>query len=241
MSLLHTERRLVSLELSWERVMTRTRYGMYADAVENRVVSHVLSQSPAPGALLDIGCEGGRRAKAFAERGWEITAVDVDAKALGVCQSRHPEARCLLVTPEERRLPAESTSIDVALCMEVAPVIHAEWAAPEFARILKAGGRLAGVCWNRASWRGFLYHNAPVLRVPGSHPMTGFPIKYADFRKEMVRRGFRFEKELGYAWGPFRRSSNSFLISPWSVFERTSGLQQCVSHAPMIAFVAQKI
>lgn len=228
-------------ELVWERLMAETRYGRYADGVESKMMRYVLARCPDPGVLLDVGCEGGRWSKVFGDRGWQIIATDVDARVLRICESRIPSARCVLADPNGRRLAAENESVDVALCIEVGPVIHTDWAIPELARVLKRGGRLAGVCWNRSSWRGFLYHNAPSLRSSGSDPLVGFPIRYRNFRRQMIKHGFRFEKELGYAWGPFRRTSNSFLASIWAVFERFSGLQYLSSLAPMIAFVAQRI
>jgi SAM-dependent methyltransferase len=221
--------------------MAQTRYGRYANSVESTMMLYVLGQCPRPGVLLDVGCEGGRWSKFFAERGWHVIATDVDAGFLQVCQSRIPNARCVLADSNSDWLAAEDESVDVALCMEVGPVIHSYWAVPEFARVLKRGGRLAGVCWNRSSWRGFLYHNVPRLRSPGSDSLVGFPIKYKNFRSQMIKHKFRFEKELGYAWGPFRRTSNSFPVSLWAAFERFSGLQRFISAAPMIAFVAQKV
>jgi SAM-dependent methyltransferase len=229
-----------SSELVWERLIAQTRYGRYADSVESKMVRYVLAHCPDTGVLLDVGCEGGRWSKVFADRGWQITATDVDTGALQVCQSRIPNARCVLADPKSRQLVAEDDSIDIALCIEVGSVVHSDWAVPEFSRVLKRGGRLAGVCWNRSSWRGFLYHNAPSLRSSGSDPLLGFPIKYKNFRRQMITHGFRFEKELGYAWGPFRRTSDSLPVSLWAAFERFSGLQHFISGAPMIAFVAQK-
>jgi len=229
-----------SCELAWERLMRGTRYGQYADGVESALLQYVLSKSAKPGALLDVGCEGGRWSKVFADIGWRVTSTDVDPKVLRVCQTRVPNARCVLVDPNSDRLEAEDESVDVALCVEVGPVIHTDWAIPEFARVLKGGGRLVGVCWNRSSWRGFFFHNVPALRSAGSDPLVGFPIKYRDFRRRMIEHGFRFEKEMGYAWGPFRRTSNSRLVTLWASLERYSGLQRIVRYAPMVAFVSRK-
>jgi SAM-dependent methyltransferase len=228
-------------QLVWEQLMAQTRYGRYADGLESKMIRHVLNRCPASGVLLDVGCEGGRWSKVFADRGWQITATDVDARALQICQSRIPSAHCVLCDPSNHRLPAGDQSIDVALCIEVGPVIHRDWAISEFARILKPGGRLIGVCWNRSSWRGFLYHNARALRSSGSNALVGYPIAYKNFRRQMMEHGFQFEKELGYAWVPFRRTSNSMLINLWAAFERFSGLQHFVSMAPMVAFVSQKV
>lgn len=228
-------------KLLWERLMSDTRYGRYADRVESSMIAYLLARVRQPGVLLDVGCEGGRWSKVFAERGWQIIATDVEMKSLQTCQLRIPDAQCVLADSTGNKLPAADESIDAALCIEVAPVIHSAWAAQEFARALKPGALLAGVCWNRASWRGFLYHHAPSLRSTGSHPLIGFPIRYLDFRTQMTNRGFCFEKELGYAWGPFRRTSNSRLVTITGVLERLSGLQYLIAFAPMIAFACRKL
>lgn len=227
-------------ELAWESLMSQTRYGRYADQVESQMIRYVLAECTEPGVLLDIGCEGGRWSKLFADRGWQIIATDVDSKALRICEARIPSARCVLVNPRAHGLAADNESVDVVLCVEVGPVIHRDWAVAEFARVVKRGGYVAAVCWNRSSWRGFLYHNAPGFRSVGSNPLVGYPIRYTDFRKQMIERGFCFQKELGYAWGPFRRTSDSFLVSCWGAVERFSRLQHFISAAPMVAFVAQK-
>jgi len=220
--------------------MAETRYGRYADAIESSMIAHALNHSATPGTLLDVGCEGGRWAKLFADRAWQITALDVDPRALQICKERISGALCTLVKPDEQRFPVESESANVALCIEVGPVIHRQWAAPEFARVLKRGGRLVGVCWNRSSWRGLLYHHTPALRCSGSNPLVGYPIRYSDFRRRMMEYGFRFEKELGYAWGPFRRTSDSRLVSLWASCENCLGLQHLIRFSPMIAFVCKK-
>jgi len=240
MDTLTNESGLSTPQLAWERLMAQTRYGRYADRVESKIMRYVLAECPAPSVLLDVGCEGGRWSKVFADRGWEIIATDTDARSLQICQARIPGAHCVLSDTSTRRLPAGDESIDVALCIEVGPVIHTDWVVQEFARVLKPRGHLAGVCWNRSSWRGFLYHSVPSLRRSGSDPLVGFPIRYTNFRRQMMKHGFRFEREFGYAWGPFRRTSNSPFVSIWAAFERLSGLQRLVPGAPMIAFVAQK-
>lgn len=227
-------------QLAWERLMANTAFGRYADSIENMMLAYVLDQCSQPGVLLDIGCEGGRQSQAFASRRWRIVAADVDAKALEICKYRIPDAVCKLVPPDAQQLPVANESVDLVLCIEVGPVIHQPWAAAEFARVLKVGGRLVAVCWNRASWRGFFYHRNPRLRTCGSTPLYGYPIRYRDFKQEMIRHGFQFEKERGYAWGPFRRTSNSRFVSIWSIFERYSGLQNLASISPMIALVCKK-
>ncbi len=229
-----------SVQLPWEDLMAGTAFGRYADRIERMMILHALSQFSEPGVLLDVGCEGGRQSHVFASKGWQIIAADVDATALEICRKRIPHAVCRLVSPDGRRLPVEDESVNLVLCIEVGPVIHQPWIAAEFKRVLRSGGRVVGVCWNRRSWRGYFYHSAPALRNGGSTPLYGYPIRYRDFRQQMTRNGFRFEKECGYAWGPFRRTSDSPLVNSWAIFERYSGLQNFISISPMIAFVCVK-
>src|SRR5579864_2046798 len=135
-------------ELGWESLMSQTRYGRYADRIESQMIQYVLAEHTEPGVLLDVGCEGGRWSKVFADRRWQIIAIDVDARALRICEARIPSARCVIADPKAHRLAADNESVDVALCVEVGPVIHRDWAVPEFARVVKRGAYIAAVCWN---------------------------------------------------------------------------------------------
>src|SRR5437868_3665503 len=105
----------------WERIGTRTRYGRYATAVEQRVIEAALAHARPDGVALDVGCEGGRWSVLAAEAGWPLVCTDVSQSSLDACQQRVPSAQCLLVGPEDSRLPAEDGSVGLLLCIEVAP------------------------------------------------------------------------------------------------------------------------
>jgi SAM-dependent methyltransferase len=64
------------------------------------------------GAALDLACGRGRHALWLAEQGWQVTAVDRDAEALGVLED---DAR-------RRRLPIVTERIDLETGSEVLPV-----------------------------------------------------------------------------------------------------------------------
>ncbi|MEZ5211916.1 trans-aconitate 2-methyltransferase [Gordonia sp. (in: high G+C Gram-positive bacteria)] len=46
-----------------------------------------------PGTAIDAGCGGGREAIALAERGWQVTGIDVSPSALALARRRAADAR----------------------------------------------------------------------------------------------------------------------------------------------------
>ena len=178
--------------------MAQTRYGRYADSVERKMMLYVLANCPAIGELLDVGCEGGRWSKVFADMGWQITATDVDTRALQVCQSRIPNARCVLADPKSRRLVAENESIDLALCIEVGPVVHTDWAISEFSRVLKIKGpSCCGMLEPKLLAWISPYHNVPRSSKFWLRSFSGLSNKVQEFSKAndqariSVRKGTR--------------------------------------------------
>ncbi len=224
--------------LSWETLSTTTRYGQYSSAIERSVLTHALEVAGAPTTSLEIGCEGGRWAKLLAQYGWQMTCTDVNAQALEICQQRIPSATCLLMQPEEARLPLPDASQHLLVCIQVGPVVHADWFLNEAARVLDRGGILMSVIWNRTSWRGLLYHHVPALRG-GNNYWYGYPLSYPRWRKGLLER-FTLVHEEGYSWLPFHRGSNASIIPLAAKVERLLFFHRLPLFSPMIAFIAKK-
>src|SRR5574341_2375579 len=102
----------------WENIAT-TKWGCYITAIERRALLRATEMSRNPTVALEIGCEGGRWSKLLAELGWNIICTDVDATSLTLCQRRIPQAKCILVSPDDPKIPCESDSIGLLLCLEV--------------------------------------------------------------------------------------------------------------------------
>mgnify|MGYP001164784380 CR=1 FL=1 len=225
----------------WENISTNSRYGRYATEIEKRAILKGLTHTAKPTTALEIGCDGGRWTKLLSDLGWNIICTDIDKQSLNICQKRVPTATCVHVNPEDSRFPCDTDSIGLLLCIEVAPVINADWFFDEASRVLQKGGWIVGVMWNRFSWRGWLYHHLPGLRVTGSGHWYWYPISYEAWRKRFCQKGYTIVYEEGYAWLPSRRTSNSHLIPFAANLEHFLGLRKLVSLSPMITFVAQKI
>ena len=104
---------------------------MYITGIEKHAILLGQELAGPPTTAFEAGCDGGRWSKMLADLGWEMTCTDVNADALAVCRKRMPDARCIVAKPEDAGLAAEPDSTQLLLCIEVPPVIQADWFIPE--------------------------------------------------------------------------------------------------------------
>jgi SAM-dependent methyltransferase len=219
----------------WERAAT-TKWGAYISDAEERAILHGHALSGEPGTALDIGCEGGRWARVLTDLGWRMICSDINREALAICQKRLPEATCILRQPEENTLPCASGSVGLFLCIEVSPIIEADWFFSEASRVLKRGGLIVVVYWNLLSFRG-LFSHARALLAGG---LDFYTTAYFARKKVAKKNGFRVVYEDGFCWFPFRRESNSLLIPFVISLEKQLGLRRLVAFSPWVVTVLQK-
>ena len=222
----------------WERVALFTRWGAYVSHVVHQVIMKGHAVAGKPNRALEIGCEGGRWSKLLSDLGWEMTCIDVNRDVLDVCQKRIPAARCILASSRDETVPCESGSVDLLLCLEVAPVIQSDWFLPEAHRVLKPEGVVVGVLLNRASWRGIL--TRAKYRLVNRSNGDFYARSYSDWRRQLGRTGFQLVHEEGFCWWPFGRQSNSPLVTPLTRAERLLKLHRLTSLSPWVAFAARK-
>lgn len=219
----------------WEKVAS-TRWGASIIDIEKRVIlkAHDLSRKPA--TALEIGAEGGRWSKLLKELGWSMICTDTNEKTLAICKRRIPTANCILVRPDENKLPCESESVSLLLCIEVAPVIQADWFISEAFRVLQNDGLIVGVFWNLLSFRGFFVHTRSYF----TDNFDYYKLSYHSWRMKLLCIGYSILYEEGYCWFPFRRASNSVFVPYFVCLEKWLGLRKLVSISPWIIFIAKK-
>lgn len=165
-----------------------------------------------------------------------MTCVDVNESSMDLCRKRIPAAKCILTTPDAKRIPCDSGSASLLLCIEVAPVIQSDWFIPESHRVLQHGGLLLGVIWNRLSFRGVFCHmKAALLREDDYYGIT-----YGSWKESLCQRGFRIVREEGLCWFPFSRTSNSRLVPYATRLESFLGLRKLPAVSPWVIFIARK-
>jgi SAM-dependent methyltransferase len=220
----------------WEKVAT-TRWGEYTSRTEERALYEANRLAPDPRALLEVGCEGGRWSMLFSDLGWSVTCTDVNPDSLDICQARLPEAKCILVQPEDTSLPSATASLGLILCIEVYPVLDSEWFLPEAHRTLATGGLIVGVTLNKHSLRGLLVR-ARKLRGASGH--DHYQRSYGAWKQHAKAHGFRILYERGFCWFPFRRDSNSALVPAATRVEQALRLSRLPALSPWVIFIAEK-
>jgi SAM-dependent methyltransferase len=222
----------------WDAIAS-TKWGRYISAAEEGAIESAQATAPAPRAALDAGCGGGRWTRLLLDRGWSVTGFDVDPDAVRAHRDRNPEADCLIVDPNNERLPVADGAASLVVCIEVLAVAHSAWFPGEARRVLAPGGRVVAVVWNRHSLRGLLADWSARVRTEGSHPH--YCTSYRDWRARLRRAGFTIDAEQGLCWFPFGRSSESRLISTCVVAERWLGLARLPSMSPWVLVTACRL
>jgi len=225
----------------WERVAL-TRWGQYLSKIEEEAILQAEHLAGVPGEALEVGCEGGRWSKMLADKGWNLTCVDVNPEALKECRAKLPAANLILSDTEATTISVPDRNCSLVLCVEVAPVIQSDWFLPEAYRVMKSGGIMIGVVWNRTSIRGYMHRRrCRSDGKPGEANIDDFYSEsYLGWRKRLTKAGFKLVKTRGCCWAPFGRSSDSRLIPFFTGFEQALGLRWMTALSPWVIFIARK-
>lgn len=221
----------------WEKVAS-TSWGTSITDIEKRAILKAHDFSRRPAGALEIGAEGGRWSKLLTDLGWSMICTDIDDKTLAVCMKRVPTSSCILVSSDDNKLPCGSESVRLLLCIEVAPVIQADWFTSEAFRVLQNDGLIVGVFWNLLSLRGFLAHARSLFTGNFDY----YKLYYPFWRRKLLCRGSGYSilYEEGYCWFPFRRDSNSVFVPYFVRLEKWLGLRKLTLISPWIVFIARK-
>jgi len=110
----------------------------------------VADQMPHPGRLLEVGCGNGRDSVFFALRGHAVTAIDVSASAIALCQSAHDgvSAEFLQGSLSDLldRIQPEFDAVYSRFCLHAMTRIEEHAMLRGVAGLLKPGGTLFVEC-----------------------------------------------------------------------------------------------
>src|SRR5206468_4151808 len=130
----------------------------------------------------------------------------------------------VLTHPEDNALPFERSSADLLLCIEVVPLIEADWFPSEVHRVLSENGVFVGVYINGRSWRGMAWRLKHRLTRRRENTYEFYRASYTDWRRRLLGTGLEMVHEESFCWGPFSRASNSPFVPAVAKVERALGL-----------------
>jgi SAM-dependent methyltransferase len=214
-------------------------WGKYVIDFEQDAILKALKLAGRPTQALDWGCGSGRWSKLLAGLGWQVTCVDVDEHSLEVCRRNVPGAVHILTDRSARTVDCPEKSVDLLLCIEVGPVIETDWYLAEANRVLRPGGLLFNVWWNKYSWRGL----ACRLKCKLTGNKNGkyyYNFSFWEQKRRLREQGFKLCAAEGFCWSPFGRASDSRWVPFFVQLERLLGLNRCVAFSPWLAVIARK-
>lgn len=100
-----------------------------------------------PSVVLELGAGTGKLTAALVAQGHVVHATDPDAAMLRVLEQHLPDVRTTVAAGE--RLPVADRSVDVVVCGQSFHFLDHAVALEEVARVLRPGGRLAVVWYER--------------------------------------------------------------------------------------------
>ncbi|WP_018654957.1 class I SAM-dependent methyltransferase [Actinomadura flavalba] len=115
-----------------------------------RLLARQLRDCGEPGRALDLGAAGGGNTRVLCAHGWDATAVDFSAEAVGLARERGLDA----VRADVCELPFASGTVDLVVAFDVLEHVEQDHlAAEEIARVLRPGApALVAVPCDMALW-----------------------------------------------------------------------------------------
>jgi 2-polyprenyl-6-hydroxyphenyl methylase/3-demethylubiquinone-9 3-methyltransferase len=163
-------------------------------------------------AVLDVGCGGGILAEAMAQRGAQVTGIDLSDKALRVAQLHLLESN--LPVKYERAMAEEfaaehSGAFDVVTCMELLEHLpQPESMVAACARLVRPGGQVFFSTINRNP-KAYLFAVIGAeyvlnLLPKGTHDYARF-IKPSELSRWSRSAGLRPDELIGMTYNPLTR------------------------------------
>jgi 2-polyprenyl-3-methyl-5-hydroxy-6-metoxy-1,4-benzoquinol methylase len=185
--------------------------------------------------VLDVGGGSGRFAMPLAERGHDVTVVDICEDAVRLLHRRsNPRisTRCADFLAQ-----TFDSHFDVVMGIESIQYFTSVTLEHLFAKIhsvLRPGGRFVFTGLNSRSWRYALH----TLR--GSKGIQYNVAGPNDYQTALRKAGFDVLSMEGLVWMPFTVSSNSRLVPLFGSIERALHLNRWIGQSPWLLVAAQR-
>lgn len=216
-----------SVETHWETA-TRTRMGVYLTRKETEFLLDAIDFSKCS-LVCDIGSGAGKFSLLAAQRNISVVSLDVDLHSIRRLKAK--DKRIAVIVADAKNLPLKSNIACAAFSFEVLDYIpELKMVFTECKRILKRNGSLVFSLGNRSSLKSKL------RQVSGKR----YTHSYDEAVSALKQTGLEIEKEKGYNWLLFSRTSENPFIPLLARIEKVFGLQKLPRWSPWVLVKATK-
>jgi len=216
-----------STETFWE-VAARTRMGTYLTKMEMNFFLDSIDFSECD-LVCDIGAGSGKFSLVAAQKNVAVVALDLDLH--GIRRLKAKDGRVNVVLADARALPLKNNIACAAFTFEVVDYIpELGTVLMECRNVLKSGHPLVFSFGNLSSIK------SKVRQMSGKN----YKHSYGEAISDLHKLGFDINKERGFNWLPFNRTSENKLVPLSAKIERLFGLRKIPRWSPWVLIKAIK-
>ncbi len=187
-------------------------------------------------SILDLGGGSGRHAVPLAQRGHDLSIVDISEDALRLLRQRSPAS--ISTHCGDFLTQTFNNPFDLVVGIESIQYFTSVTLEELFARVhsvLRPGGRFVFTELNSHSWRYAL------RELRRSSRETKYNVAGAGgYRKALQNAGFELLSMEGFMWMPLTVSSNSRGVPLFESIERVLGLSHWIGQSPWLLVAARR-
>lgn len=216
----------------WD-VANKTKMGEYLTRKERGFIDLFLKDNSIS-SCLDVACGSGRFSIPISKKGIKVISLDYDIVPLIKLKANDGSSKSIQICRgDANKLPFKNSSFDCIVSIETVDYIDAINFLRQCKEILRKNGFLIFSLSNNSSYKKYLH------RALSKH-RTFYRYSFRDIKLCLQKEGFKVERCIGYNWIPFKRNSNTSLISFFEFFETLFCMHCFPSISPWIFFIAKK-
>jgi len=180
-------------------------------------------------SILDLGGGSGRFSILLHEKGYKITVVDLNERAIELCKERSLEdSHCMDFRSFDR------VDYDMVIAIDLFTITPPEDVFQAAYKHLKYQGVFIFSASNKMSWRYKLH----LMKKSKTLNLGEYSLK--QFQELIEHNSFSIKDIMGFFWIPFEGQSNNRMIPFFAFIERKLQLNKWLKQSPLLMFACIK-
>lgn len=226
---------MITRRYSWD-IDGITRMDRYLSDREQEFIDISMLNYNKKNIILDVGGGNGRHSRILIKKGFRIIASDIDRIAL--YELKEKDEKVPVIQTDAQYLPYKNESFGCIMAIQMIDYLeNNNQFFNEINRILKKNGILLVTIGNKNSYKHFIRR---VIRKKEEDKIF-YRSSYNDVIRDLIEHEFKIENVWGYNWPPATRTSDTKLLTIFSLIEKTLNLAARPSISPWVFIEAKRI